>query len=121
MKKEYKVNNLVIGNLQKNEDKNSIGVVFEVTEQQYIFEFNNNYKEVLSEIVFFDKENKLNKYHVVNTKSFTDVFPELEGKELSKIDLIWYLNIINSELKLKQEDKKEEDGFKKALRIAAGK
>lgn len=116
--KGYNADNLVIANIQKTiYNANSIGDMIEISETPYIFEgpIFDAYKEVQSEIMFYDKETKNTPFQIVNIESFTEIFNELSGKTVSKLDLLWYQNKINYIKSLKKE-KKEEDGFIKALR-----
>lgn len=124
MKDHYYADNLIVARLQR---VSSLNLTVETTNQKYIFEpiydkETIKYREVFTgfmtekidvsyKIETASIEYKyLNIPYVYELEKFTNYFPELKGKIIPKLSLIWFQNDINyckDKNKVKEKKKKQ--------------
>jgi hypothetical protein len=114
MKKHFKANNLVIGNLSYiSSELNDCGPVVKTTSQKYIFEvikYMNKplYREVFTGFIAKDEcESIFDLPYVVNVEKFIKFLPNTENVKVPRLSLMMALNDINyvevEEVKVKKK------------------
>lgn len=103
MKKSYQADELVVAELKRisnDFDFEELSVAVITTEQKYLFEIvwedaKMKYREVFTGFIANDKSEYINLPYVGNPKPLVEVLPELEHRDLSKLNLILVSNNIN--------------------------
>lgn len=111
MKESYQADELVVAELKRisnDFDFEELSIAVNTTEQKYLFEIvwedgKMKYREVFTGFITNDKSKFINLPYVGNPRPLVEVLPELEHRNLSKLNLILVSNNINDVT----EDKKK--------------